>query len=221
MRKILLLIFIPFLVHANEDGIFSARISKVSEEASLLRIKVDFKNAKYLNKKDKVEFWTSVNPGRRCKGYIVGRSTEYLLIKIPDFRLCQMLTFIDHGAHIFLFSQDLINNIKMGKEVTSILNKKRVALQGQMETLRKKLESYLDKVDSINERYEVLRTKLLQEWKKELSFIEEDRLIALRNYKGTQIRLDEVSQKLERYRIEDENLIEDKWALDSMQYIKK
>ena len=220
MKSFFFALLLPWLAF-SEVGTFAGRISKVSPEASLLRVQIDFENAKYLNKKDMVEFWTVVNPARRCKGYIVGRSTEYLLIKIPDFKICRLLTFIDHGARVYLNSQDLVNNMKMGKEVVSILKKKRLALTGQLETLKKKLESHMDKIDAVNARYEVLRRKLMEEWNEELDFIEEDRLIALRNYKGTQIRLDETNQKLERYRIEDENIQEDKWALDSKRYMKK
>lgn len=226
MRRIILIYFIIptlcFSITTTEDkGLFSGRISKINKDASLIRAKVDFSNVKYLNKKDKVEFWSSANPRKRCKGYIIARSTEYLLIKVPEFELCRMLTFVDNGVHLYFFSQDLINNMKMGREVISILQKKKLALIGQLETERKSLEAHMDKVEAINKRYEVLRQKLMAEWKQQLDFVEEDRITSLRNYKGTQIRLDEVEQKMERYRIEDENLTEDKWALDSKQYIKK
>ena len=38
----------------DEDGIFSGRISRVTEAGKVIRLKVDFLNMKYLNKGDKV-----------------------------------------------------------------------------------------------------------------------------------------------------------------------
>ena len=46
-------------------------------------------------------------------------------------------------------------------------------------------------------------------------------MVALRNYKGVQIRLEEIFQKLEKYRIESKNLKRDRWALDTHLYYKK
>ncbi len=37
----------------DDSGIFSARVSKVVPETSLVRLRVDFQNFRYLNKKDK------------------------------------------------------------------------------------------------------------------------------------------------------------------------
>lgn len=222
-----LLFFFVFMVKGfssgdfDKVGYFDGRISAVNKKGSLLRIKVDFSNMKYLNKRDRVEFWNEANPSKRCKGYILGKSPLYFLIKVPQFKLCDLLTFINHGAHLHFYSRDLINNLKMGREVVSVLKKKRLALTGQLETNRKILETYFDKIDALNGRFQVLRDKLDQEWRDELSFMEEDRMVALRNYKGVQIRLEEIFQKLEKYRIESKNLKRDRWALDTHLYYKK
>jgi hypothetical protein len=229
MSKVLTFLFVFFLFsvkgfsssEAQKVGYFDGRISAVNKKGSLLRIKVDFANMKYVNKRDRVDFWNEASPSKRCKGYVIGKSPRYFLIKVPQFKLCELLTFINHGAHLYFFSKDLINNLKMGREVFSILKKKRLALTGQLETNRKVLETYFDKVDTINGRYQVLRDKLDQEWSDEISFMEEDRLVALRNYKGVQIRLEEIDQKLEKYRVESQNLKRERWALDTRLYHKK
>ena len=53
----------PILGNAklSEEGFFSGRISKINKEISTVRIKVDFDNIKYLNPKDKIEFWDEKN----------------------------------------------------------------------------------------------------------------------------------------------------------------
>ena len=48
---VLILVLCSFHLLAQEDetGIFSARIAKINEKASLVRFKVDFSNFRYLN----------------------------------------------------------------------------------------------------------------------------------------------------------------------------
>ena len=41
------------------------------------------------------------------------------------------------------------------------------------------------------------------------------------SYKHSQARLSELEHKLQKYRIEDENLKEDRWSLDPKLYFKK
>jgi len=206
---------------SKSNGIFSARISRVNDKASLLRLKVDFANMKYLNKKDKVEFWDERGSDVKCKAYIVGKSNDYLLMKIPEYQYCKKFIFITEGAYIQLFSQDLVNNLAMGKELVDILLKKKIALSSKMLRNKKSLDSHIESVNAVNLRYKVLRDKLEAEWREELASLEEDRLISFRNYKDVEGQLLEIDDKLEKYRIEDKNLKEDRWALDPRLYFNK
>ena len=206
---------------SKSNGIFSARISRVNDKASLLRLKVDFANMKYLNKKDKVEFWDERGSDVKCKAYIVGKSNDYLLMKVPEYEYCKKFIFITEGAYIQLFSQDLVNNLAMGKELVDILLKKKMALSSKMLRNKKSLDSHIESVNAVNLKYKVLRDKLEAEWREELASLEEDRLISFRNYKDVEGQLLEIDDKLEKYRIEDKNLKLDRWALDPRLYFNK
>jgi hypothetical protein len=205
----------------SEDGYFSGRISKINRDIKTVRVKVDFDNIKYLNPKDKVEFFDEKNPSIKCKSYIVGRTSDYLLLKISDYKFCEMNLYFTAGSYFKLYSEDLVNNIKMGKEVVSILLKKRLAVIGQMDSRDKELKGHIEKVNTVNARYQTLREKLEQEWQKELHALDEDRVFALRSYKDLERRRDEIEQKLEQYKLKDENLTLDRWSLDSNLYFKK
>ena len=202
-------------------GLFSGRISRLNDEAGLLRIKIDFSNMKYLNKKDQVEFWDERGPEVKCRAYIVGKSNDYLLLKVPEFDYCRKFIFIAEGAYIKFFSQDLVNNIEMGRELVSILLKKRLALNGRLLNNKKELDRHIEKVNAVNMRYKVLRDKLEAEWREELANLEEDRLTAFRNYKDLEGRILDIDNKLEVYRVEDKNLKEDRWSLDPRLYFSK
>lgn len=205
----------------SEEGYFSGRISKINRDIKTVRVKVDFDNIKYLNPKDKVEFFDEKNPSIKCKSYIVGRTSDYLLLKISDFKFCEKNLYFTAGSYFKLYSEDLVNNIKMGKEVVSILLKKRLAVLGQMDSRDKEIKNHIERVNTINARYQTLREKLDQEWQKELHALDEDRVFALRSYKDLERRRDEIEQKLEQYKLKDENLTLDRWSLDSNLYFKK
>lgn len=202
-------------------GVFSGRISRFNREIKTLKIKVDFANLKYLNPRDRVEFWDERNTGQKCKGYVLGRSANFILIKTPELNFCEKFLLITTGAYLKFYSKDLENNLEMGRDVVSILLKKRMAIQGQMDLRNKEISSHLEKVSTVNARYDLLRKKLEMEWQKELNALEEDRVQNLRLAKDYEQRRDEIDKKLELYKVNDENMSLDRWSLDSRLYFKK
>ncbi len=227
MRLSVLLLFFcfPFLANAAEVksdlGEFSGRVSKINKYLNFMRIRVDFKNAKYLNVKDKVEFWSEVSSRVRCNAFVKEKTNEYILFKVPEFDNCITTVKLTVGSYLKFYSEDLVNNIKMGYEVLGILQKKKLALGAKLNQHKAELESYIEKINASNQRYDVLREKLQLEWQKEISDIENDKTISLRNYKNLELRIEEVEQKLEQYRVFDQNLMKDRWALDSNLYKRK
>lgn len=205
----------------SEQGFFSGRLSKINRDISVVRVKVDFDNVKYINVKDKIEFWDEKNTTLKCKSYVLGRTADYILLKLSDFKFCERSIYLTTGAYFKFFSEDLQNNVTMGKEVVSILLKKRMAVIGQLEMRNKELQNHMERVNALNARYQTLRDKLDQEWQKEVHGLDEDRTFSLRSYKDLERRRDEIDQKLEQYKLRDENLTLDRWSLDSNLYFKK
>lgn len=225
MHRLFIGIFIFWISIAfaenSENGTFSGRVSKINLDIKTVRIKINFDNVKYLNAKDKVEFWDEKNANFKCKGYVIGRTADYVLLKIPEIKFCTKNIYLTAGAYFEFFSDDLVNNIKMGREVMTILLKKRQAINGQMELKNKDLLSHAERVNAINARYQTLRDKLDAEWKKELQGLDEDRTYTMRSYKDLERRRDEVDRKIELYKFNDENLTTDRWSLDTGLYFKK
>ncbi len=205
----------------SQSTYFSGRVSRLNQKAALLRVKVDFENAKFLTKKDKVEFWTEVIPSKRCASYVEGKSTEYILLKVPRYSECVSNVYLTTGAYLHFYSPDLERNLKAARELLDILMKKKMALTARMERYKKNLVTYPDKLEAINKRYQILRQKLELEWADELSKLEEDKAFVYKNYKNAQTRMDEVEHKIEKYKISDQNFVEDRWSLDPKLYIKK
>lgn len=216
------LMAIPYEAKRTEpSGLFSGRISHTNVSAGLIRLKVDFDNVKYLNNKDKIEIWDEGRTERRCNAYVVGKSNDYLLLRTPNFVQCERTLTLPHGTYMRAFSQDLVNNMMMGEELIEILLKKRLAIHGRISREQQELDTYIEKVNAVNTRYEVLRAKLMSEWQKEIGDLQEDQTVNLRNYENLKTRLNEIDKKLEVYRIKDENLVTDRWALDPELYYQK
>lgn len=200
---------------------FTGRISRLNGKARLARIRTDFKNIKFLNRKDRVEFWNETYPDQRCMAIVEGRTNDYLLLKIPQYDMCVTKVHFTTGSHLHFMSEDLGKTVKLAHELVEILLKKRLAMQAKKDRLQKDLSGHVEKVDSVNKRYEVLRQKLEIEWQKELSALEEDKAVSFAEFKDSEARLNEIDTKLEAYRIEDHNLKLDRWSLDPALYIKK
>jgi len=222
MKWILLILpFCLFEKKKKKEGIFSGRVVTTHEDAGLIRVHLEFENLKYLNKKNIVEFWKDNDTHRRCKARVVGKSNTYMLLKVYKYDFCARKLFIERGATVKFYSEDLVANIKTGRELMEILLKKRLGIKGQLEEAKKNLDNYMTKVDAVNKRYEILITKLQMEQKKEISYLDEDKNTTFSRYKELEARLDEVEHKLQRYQVNDENLYQDRWSLDSKLYYRK
>ncbi len=200
---------------------FSGTISRLNPKARLARIRTDFKNIKFLSRKDRVEFWNETYPDNRCIAIVEGRTNDYLLLKVSQYDSCIRKVHFTTGSFLHFESPDLAQTIKVARELVQILLKKRLAMQAKKDRLSKDLSGHVEKVDAVNKRYEVLRQKLEIEWQKELSALEEDKAVSFTEYKNSEARLNEIDSKLEAYRIEDHNLKLDRWSLDPALYIKK
>ncbi len=205
----------------DEIGVFSGRISRFNREIKTIKFKVSFSNLKYLNQKDQVEFWDEKNTEHKCLGYVLGRSSDYLLVQIPKLEFCEKHLYITAGAYFKFYSKDLVNNVAMGKDVVQILLKKRLVVEAKIEKNSQFLSTFADKMRATNDAYEVKRQKLMAEWKEALSLLEEDKIIQSRLTKDLERQRDEIDKKLELYKVHDQNLAIDRWSLDSRLYIKK
>lgn len=218
---VLLILLSTSVFAVDVDGIFSGHISALNQHAGLVRLKIDFKNMKFLNKRDKVEFWSESNPTNRCSSFVMGKSNDYLLLKVPNYDLCVGRVYLTTGSYLLIESLDLAKNLKIARELVDILLKKQLALDSKLKHKKRDLEIYVEKVEAVNQRYSVLRQKLELEWQKEIQHLEEDKNDTFIAFKQTEARLDDVHHKLEQYRVYDQNLELDRWSLDKNLYIRK
>lgn len=217
----MILVFLMPAMAQETSHRFTGRISRLNAEAKLARIRTDFGNIKFLNRRDRVEFWNASHPQNRCPAFVEGRTNDYLLLRIPDFENCIRRVHFATGAFLNFESADLEKTIHVARELVEILLKKQLAMKAKKTRHQRELDNYVEKVDAVNKRYEILRQKLEIEWQKELASLEEDKAHSYTEFKDSEARLNEIESKLESYRIEDQNLKLDRWSLDPALYIKK
>jgi hypothetical protein len=231
MLKILSILFIFYALPVKSQSVestndeygnhFTGLISRLNSSANLARVRTDFSNIKFLNRKDRVEFWNESHPDQRCIAYVEGRTNDYLLLKIPQYDFCVRRVHFTTGSHLHFESPDLKATVQVAKELIQILQKKRLAMSTKKERHHRELTGHIEKVDAVNKRYDILRQKLEIEWQKELSALEEDKAHTFMEYKNAEARLNEIDTKLESYKIEDHNLKLDRWSLDPALYMMK
>jgi hypothetical protein len=205
----------------ENETIFSGRISRLNSTAKLARIRTDFANIKFLNRRDRIDFWNETYPDHRCIGQVEGRTNDYLLLRISDYENCIRKVHFTTGTYLHFQSRDLEQTTKIAKELMEILLKKRLAMNAKKNRHSRELSSHIEKVDVVNKRFEILRQKLEIEWQKELASLEEDKARSFTEFKNAEARLNEIDSKIEAYRVEDHNLKLDRWSLDPALYIRK
>ena len=203
------------------DSHFAGRVSRTNPTASLMRIRTDNSNIKFLRYRDRVDFWNESYPDLRCLGYVEGRTNDYLLLRVASYATCIRKVHFTTGSYLNFRSVDMDQTLVTVKELVEILLKKRLAMTTKKERHKRELEGHVERVDTVNKRYEILRQKLEIEWNKELAALEEDKAVIFTEFKNSEARLNEIDTKLEAYKIEDHNLKLDRWSLDPALYIKK
>jgi hypothetical protein len=228
MRFLLFLTLLSFNSHAvlkngefEDNAIFSGRISRLNKTAKLMRVRVKFDNYKFLNVKDRVEFWNDSNRVKRCLSFVEARSPEYMLVRVPNYDQCISQVYLTVGSYLKFYSKDLRDSLSIAKDLTKVLLKKRLALTARLNRYEKNLSTYDDKLEALNKRFEILRQKLELEWSREIADMEEDKIDIYKNYKNTEARLNELEHKIQAYKVNDHNFKLDRWSLDENLYIKK
>ena len=205
----------------EESSVFSGRISRINNTAKLIRLKISFENSKFLRKRDRIEFWNETYPEKKCNSYIEARTSEYLLLRVPLYDICISRVHASVGSYLHLYSPDLSSGISVARDLVDVLKKKHLALTARELRFQKEVSGFVEKMDAVNKRYEVLRQKLEIEWHKELTALEEDKVKSYMSYKHTQSRINELKHKLQQYKVHDQNLTLDRWSLDPKLYYKK
>ncbi len=228
MRLLILLLLISNIALADlkngtdeDNAVFSGRVSRLNQIGKLMRIKISFENYKFLNVKDRIEFWNDTNKVKRCLSFVEARSPDYLLLRIPNYDQCISQVHLTVGSFLKFYSKDLRNSLSIAKDLSKVLVKKRLALVSRMNRYEKDLSTYDDKLEAINKRYEILQQKLKLEWSREIADLEEDKIDIFKNFKNTEARLNELDHKMQAYKVNDHNFKIDRWSLDENLYIKK
>ena len=121
-----------------------------------MRIRVRFDNYKFLNVKDRIEFWNEANTVKRCLAFIEARSPDYMLLRIPQYDQCISQVYLTVGSYLKFYSKDLRDNLSIAKDLTKVLLKKRLALGARKNRYENDLDTFDDKLEALNKRYEIL-----------------------------------------------------------------
>ncbi len=214
MRLIYLLVIFCLPAFSKSLSNFNARLFSNSEKTGLLKFRTDFSNQRFITPGIKVKFRTNKNLDYYCEAVVLSKTARHFLLRLTHKKKCYKYQNMSNGVEGEFVSVDFERNIETTNELVRILNKKRMAIYGKLKVTKKRLDSFLERTNSVNARYDTLRDKLEVERQEALNYLESERLLDVQNYKNYTARLDEIDFKLERYKVEDSNSVDQRWSLD-------
>ncbi len=195
-------------------GTFSGRVSRLNPTASLVRVRLDFANAKFLRTNDGVEFWNESMPSVRCQAAVVGKSGEYYLLRVYEWKLCISKVGFSVGSHVYFESKDLEKTLSTAREMVKVLLQKRMVLSAQTTNKKNDVNDQSSQLENINARYEAMIERIRSEWNEAIKGLSAGKSTNQVELNSLQAQLDELDFQLERYRVEDANFKKDRWAID-------
>lgn len=213
----ILILLSTFLVQAQESitpGTFPGRVSRLNPLASLMRVRLDFSNSKFLRTNDGLEFWNEGMPMVRCQGAIVGKSGEYFLVRVYEWKNCISKVGFSVGSHVYFESKDLEKTLITAREMVKVLLQKRMVLQSQTSNKKNDVTDQSTQLENINARYEAMIERIRSEWNEAIKGLSSAKSTNQVELNSLQAQLDEIDFQLERYRVEDANFKKDRWAID-------
>lgn len=197
-----------------KDEFFTLRLSASDRNTRELKLKVDITRAKFLKVGDQLQLsaWP-VAGQKKCEGAVTLTTVSYLFVKVQDWTGCVAQAGLRKGMLLYAHSSQLRETIAKARVMTQLLLKKRALLLGQMHHQEKVAGVESVKAKMINDKYQEMIETLKKQWEDELAAlgpkrIEEQKLLEDIKNDVAQIDLD-----LERYRVEEQQLHDDQWAL--------
>jgi len=204
-----------------KESIFTGRVSKLIQEQRLMRLRLEFVNAKFLKRGDDLAFWNEGRSDVRCQGVIKGRSNEYVLAEVKNWNKCIRKVGITTGSFLFFESKELLKTLAAAREFMAVLLKKRAILEGFKD--RNNTSNYENnlRMDNINAIYQERMERLKSEWQDALKGVTDLKNNNDRDMLSIENQVKALDFEIERYRLEDENVIKDHWSLNPGEFVIK
>lgn len=204
-----------FYEHKRNYGSFSGRVSDKDSYGNTLKIQVENGNVKFFKAGDRIAFTVGETGTRRCYATVQGTEPNYFTIHTMDIRQCNKgKTYIRRGT-ILKFNSDLLQ--------------KRVYMASKhREMLLMQREDFLKQLSRINHfvwTFDQQRVKTATEYDRKMLEVQRMKQKALdeltikkQDSVTLQVklrkRLDELDQQLNFFRVERQEAIVDRWAMD-------
>ena len=209
------------LASTDADGTFTGQVDHINEKSQLLRIHTVSLNAKYLGPGDVIALGDHGGM-TECRGDVLARSKEHVLLKLPRFHYCsRTLPIKARGVWLKFYGQSLSEKVAKGRKLVEILLKKRLALMGRLGEREKDLKRQGEKIDIANRQYSILREQVELAWRDALGELEGERTKMINQRTEAQKSLADIDKQLEKYRVDDKVWELDRWSLDERFYFKK
>jgi transcription initiation factor IIF auxiliary subunit len=125
------------------------------------------------------------------------------------------------GSFLFFESKELLKTLSAARELMAVLLKKRAILAGYKD--RNNSANYENnlRMDNINAIYQERMERLKSEWQEALKGVTDLKNNNDRDMLSIDNQIKALDFEIERYRVEDENVIKDHWSLNPSEFVIK
>lgn len=205
----------------DRSGVFSGRISQIEREQQRLRVRLDFANAKFIQLNDEMQMWHQGQTKNKCKVKVVGKENHYVQLRVPQYNRCVNQVGFTVGSYILFSSRDLEFNMLRAREMIELLLKKRAVLAAELKEKKGKLEEVDGQINGINSEYDQRIQEIEKEREQVLGNMTEKRVLLFEDLRDDELTIGDIDYKLERFRVQSENMSIDRWSLDPELHFKK
>jgi len=195
---------------------FSGRVTDRDSSASIVKVSSENKNVKYFRAGDLIEFKIQNNKeGQFCQGNIRSIEDNYFVMYVKDLFPCfPKEDYFRRGTVLVMHSEKLATRVREASVYrASLLNKKKDFL-GQLNDINQDVWNFEERKIQVAAEYDKKIAEIEKQKAKAMDSLLSQKNDQIRLQRELAYRLDSIDSEIKFYRIENQELLFDRWHLD-------
>lgn len=195
---------------------FTGRVTDRDETSNILKVSSENGNIKFFRAGDLIRFSVAKQDQERmCEGFVRSVEEGYFVIYVKDIYPCwKKKEYFRRGTLLVFNSQKLFRRVQDASTYRVVLIKRRRDFFNQLNQVNHFLWSFDQQKVLTSAEYDKKILELEKAKEKAMELLLHKKQDQIRLQKELAFRLDELDKDLEFYRIDNHDLLVDRWHLD-------
>ncbi len=195
---------------------FSGRVTDRDSTTSIVKVSSENKNVKYFRAGDVIEFKIQNNKESDfCQGNVRSIEENYFVMFVKDLYPCfPKEDYFRRGTALVMHSEKLATRVREASIYrASLLNKKKDFL-GQLNSINQDVWNFEERKIQIVADYDKKIAEIEKQKAKAMDLLLSQKNDQIRLQRELAFRLDNIDKEINFYRIENQELLFDRWHMD-------